>query len=370
MGYASSADRSRPGRPAWLPLAASAIVVPTVLAGVTLLWPRPQIEGDLNAAATEALSSAGVPGATLALSGRDATLSGVAGPDAEQALAAVRGVDGIRVAELAAGGTDGTDGGAGAGAGAAAAAPFALTSRGDDIVLTGVVGTEEERAALVAAATAQSGGRPVVDELTVTPGAAPLDAGRVGAATAAVAGIGGDGLTATIDGDTVTLTGAVADDAAKAAAEEAVTAALPGVAVDNQLTVDPSLGGAGAAGELDAAAKAQLQSAIDALIAGAPITFEPNSPQLTPAGADTVAEVLELVTAAPGAALQVDGYVATGPGDGRLTAQELSDQRAATVRDALAAGGVPADRITARGLGEGSTPAAEAAGRRVEITVV
>ncbi len=83
-----------------------------------------------------------------------------------------------------------------------------------------------------------------------------------------------------------------------------------------------------------------------------------------------MARLLELVRAAPGARLQIDGFVATGPGNGRLTAQQLSDQRAAAVRDALVAGGVPADALVARGLGEGSSPAAQAAGRRVDITVV
>ena len=80
--------------------------------------------------------------------------------------------------------------------------------------------------------------------------------------------------------------------------------------------------------------------------------------------------LVELVRAAPGARLQVDGFVATGPGNGRLTAQQLSEQRAAVVRDALVAAGVPAGNIVARGLGEGSNPAAQAAGRRVDITVI
>ena len=40
------------------------------------------------------------------------------------------------------------------------------------------------------------------------------------------------------------------------------------------------------------------------------------------------------------------------------------------MRDALTAGGIPADHLVARGLGEGTTPAAQAAGRRVDITVI
>ena len=55
-----TADRSR--RPAWLPLIAAAVLVPTVLAGVTQLWPRPQIEDQLTRFGGEALATAGFPG--------------------------------------------------------------------------------------------------------------------------------------------------------------------------------------------------------------------------------------------------------------------------------------------------------------------
>jgi len=124
------------------------------------------------------------------------------------------------------------------------------------------------------------------------------------------------------------------------------------------------------AGDLDAAAKQALQAKISALVAAAPITFGPDSPQLTPQGSATLAQVLTAVRAAPGARLNIDGYVATGRGNGLLTAQQLSDQRAATVRDALVAGGVPADQLTVRGRGEDTAAADRAFGRRVEITVV
>ncbi|GAA3233130.1 hypothetical protein GCM10017691_28480 [Pseudonocardia petroleophila] len=241
---------------------------------------------------------------------------------------------------------------------------------GADVVLTGVVGSEAERDALVAAATEQAGGATVVDELTVTPGALPqpgVTTTSVGAIAALLGAVPAD-IATSIDGDTLTLTGTAPDSASAQAAGAALGALLPGTTVDNQLAV--AGGGAAASGELDDAGKRELQTAIDALVAGAPITFEPNSPALTASGAATVDGIVTLVALVPGARVQVDGYVATGPGDGVLTAQELSDQRAAAVRDALVAGGVPADNITARGLGEGDTPAAQAAGRRVEITVV
>ncbi|MCX6467277.1 MAG: hypothetical protein NTW05_27385, partial [Pseudonocardiales bacterium] len=102
MGNASSAERSPTRRrPAWLPLAAAGLVVPTVLAGLTLLWPRPQIEDGLTGAATEALAAAGLAPTGVVFSGRDATISGLVGADGQRAIEVVEGVAGVRVAELA-----------------------------------------------------------------------------------------------------------------------------------------------------------------------------------------------------------------------------------------------------------------------------
>ncbi|MFC4947574.1 OmpA family protein [Pseudonocardia sp. GCM10023141] len=367
-------------RPAWLPLVAAALVVPTALAGLTLLWPRQQIEDQLTQSARTALAGAGFSQAGLRFNGRDATLSGIPEADRQAAIDAVQGVAGVRVAAFP---VPGSGGGTGTGNGPAGpppapapapappgqpAQPFGIARSGDTVVLTGAVGSEDERARLLAAAKATAGGHEVVDKLTVAPGStlpAGVDATSIGAATTALAAASGD-LAVSIAADKVTLTGAAASDAAKAAAGQALRAALGGIPVDNQLTVAPA---AAPAGDLDAAAKAKLQAGIDQLLAASPITFGPDSPQLTAQGRDTVAKVMDLVRAATGVRLQIDGYVATGPGNGRLTAQQLSDQRAATVRDALVAGGVAADHVVARGLGEGTTPTDRALGRRVVITV-
>ena len=53
-----SSDRSAPRTP-WGALVASAVIVPTVLAGLTLAWPRPQIESAL-AGSADAVSAARV----------------------------------------------------------------------------------------------------------------------------------------------------------------------------------------------------------------------------------------------------------------------------------------------------------------------
>ena len=277
-------DRSTPRTP-WFPLVASAIVVPTVLAGFTLLWPRTQIQDTLTTRAGAALSAAGINGATVSFDGRDATISGVSAAEAAQAVQAVEGATGVRFAQVT--------GAGGAGGGVAAAPTSTATSA----------------ATSAAAATSES---------------AP----------------------------TSTAASAAAPTSAPAATSSAPATPAP------------------AGGDLDAAAKQELQAKIAALTSAAPISFRGDSPQLTPQGQATLAKVLPLVLAAPGARLEIDGFVATGRGDGRLTAQQLSDQRAAVVRDAMVAGGVPADHLTVRGRGEDTASADRALGRRADITVV
>jgi outer membrane protein OmpA-like peptidoglycan-associated protein len=263
-------DRSAPRTP-WVALVVSAIAVPTILAGLTLLWPGQQIQNTLTERAGAALSAAGISGAAVRFDGRDATISGVSDAEAAQAIQAVEDATGVRVAQVVAGGGTGTA--------PASASPTTSAS------------------ASVPTSTASVA--------TSTPVATP---------TPAPAPSGG--------------------------------------------------------GDLDPASKQALQAKITALTTAAPITFGGDSPQLTAQGKATVAKVLATVLAAPGARLKIDGYVAPGPGNGVLTAQQLSDQRAAAVRDALVAGGVPADHLTAQGRGEDTTSANRALGRRAAITVV
>lgn len=278
-------DRSVP-RPPWLPLVVSTVAVPTILAGLTLLWPGQQIENTLTDRAGAALSAAGITGATVRFGGRDATISGVSDAEAAQAIQAVEDATGVRVAQV-------VGGGAGSG---------------------------------VASATASAPSSSAVTSAEASPSAAASSAASAPAST---------------------------------------TAASGGAGVTSAPTTSAPSGG----GDLDAAAKKALQAQITGLTKAAPITFGADVPQLTAQGQATLAKVVALVRAAPGARLEIDGYVATGPGNGVLTAQQLSDQRAAAVRDALVAGGVPADHLTARGRGEDAS-AGPALGRRADITVV
>jgi outer membrane protein OmpA-like peptidoglycan-associated protein len=110
--------------------------------------------------------------------------------------------------------------------------------------------------------------------------------------------------------------------------------------------------------------RAQLTEVLSAQ----PIRFGADSAELAGPPADTARHVAELIKAGPAAPVLVEGFVADTPG-GPEKVLRLSEKRAAVVAEALVAAGVPADRITARGLGAQRALATVEESRRVEITI-
>ena len=125
--------------------------------------------------------------------------------------------------------------------------PFGLSRTAAGIVLTGSVPDEATRSALVAAVKAAAPGVTVTDQLTVaagTAGAGLPTAATLGALVAALP----DGAAAAYQNGTITLTGQVASEAAKAAAGAAAAAAFPSAKVANGLTVSAPVVAAECAG--------------------------------------------------------------------------------------------------------------------------
>ncbi|OLT11520.1 hypothetical protein BJF78_05050 [Pseudonocardia sp. CNS-139] len=79
---------------------AALFAVPTVLAGVALGWPGPQLADGLRARSAAALDAAGLPDVHVALDGRDARLGNVPAGAEGSAVSAVGGVGGVRTVEL------------------------------------------------------------------------------------------------------------------------------------------------------------------------------------------------------------------------------------------------------------------------------
>jgi outer membrane protein OmpA-like peptidoglycan-associated protein len=103
------------------------------------------------------------------------------------------------------------------------------------------------------------------------------------------------------------------------------------------------------------------------------VLFATGSYTLKPAARETMAKISGILLAHPGLTLQIEGYTdSVGSVDYN---QQLSQQRADSVRDFLAAEGVAASSITAKGFGEANpvasndTPEGRQHNRRVEIVV-
>lgn len=79
---------------------AAMLLVPALLAGVSLLWPGPQLADDLRNRAAATLAEAGMDTVTVTVAGRDARLDAVPSGSEEAAAAMVAGVGGIRDVQI------------------------------------------------------------------------------------------------------------------------------------------------------------------------------------------------------------------------------------------------------------------------------
>ena len=247
---------------------------------------------------------------------------------------------------------------------AAGAGTFALTNQGDSVVVEGVVPDEAAKKTVVDAATKAAGDKKVIDKVTVTAGAPAPDAAQLAKGFSSLPA--GEGVKLDFDGQKVTLTGEVADDAAKKAAGDKATGDFPGVTVDNQLTVK----GGAATGAADCG---QVNQTVTALVKGNNPTFADNSTRLVSGSKPTLNKVAAAIKACPDAKVTIAGHTDnTGTAARNKT---LSQGRANAVKAYLSGQGVKASNITATGFGQdkpiapNTTAAGRDANRRVDITV-
>jgi len=104
------------------------------------------------------------------------------------------------------------------------------------------------------------------------------------------------------------------------------------------------------------------------------VLFESGSARLQPGAEAEIAQIAEILKRQPGASLDITGHT-----DNRGTErhnQDLSERRAATIRDRLVDNGVDASRVRAGGQGEhepiatNDTATGRATNRRIDITVL
>ena len=221
----------------------------------------------------------------------------------------------------------------------AAPAPVVQAMLSDGILtLTGKVATEAQHQALLGRAGGVVAATNVVDQLTVDAAVALDDAtatnlGNVLAAMPPNLVSGEAGW----NGSSLSARGVYADDVARAAFQSAAGA----VGITADLQPRPA-----ATAEQATALEAEL----NALVAAEPILFDKGATTISAASQGTVQKVAGIAKRYAGVKIDVRGHTDSEGDAGRnLT---LSEQRAASVRDALVALGVPAADLTSTGFGE------------------
>ncbi len=208
---------------------------------------------------------------------------------------------------------------------------------GTTATVRGLVSNDLEAASVIAAAEAVEGVTPpVINELRVL----QPEVDEV------VAGLGIDQPSSPVETNldtspvarVVTLTGSVASEEAKAAAEAAVRAVAGVTDVNNQLEV------AGPTAEV-------VTTNLNELFDLNPIQFRSGSDVILDESLPTLQSAIEILQGASAdIRLEVQGYTDTS--GGTEANQRLSERRAAAVRQFLVDGGVGAEVLTSNGFGE------------------
>ena len=193
-------------------------------------------------------------------------------------------------------------------------------------------------------------------------GAAPAPANGAAAPGAAAPGAPAPGAPA----GGAPANGAPAPGVAGGAPGAAPGAGAPGTGASGQ----PAPGnGSGSTAGGAASDLAALQARIDGIVAAAPISFRPNSAELSDSGSQSLRAVARELGTVPTARVAVTGHAAPLGGPGTPDPQQLSEQRATTVADELAAAGVARDRLQTRGVSDTDPGPSPAAARRADVTV-
>lgn len=356
----------------------AAVLVPVLLAAVLLGAKAGATESDLESRSRAALEARGITGVQVEFDGRDATVSASGGGDLEKARAVIAAVDGVRTVTTNPG-TPSPSVGVAEEPGATTSAvptatppaiqvaPFTLARTTGKFTVQAVVRDQQAKDKVAAEVQAlldedtDFDNQLSVDQATGIPNPTALSALLHALSTAT-----GD-ASVKYDGDKVTLSGQVADQATKATAARAAATAVPGAVIANELQVP------GAAKPTVSEECQTFESRLTRVMGQNKIVFLSGTPIVNEASRDSVVRAAEVLKSCDTVAVEVGGHT-DNLGD-PATSQPLSQQRADAVKAALVKLGVPAERITSRGYGEtrpvapNTTSAGRIANRRVEIRV-
>jgi OOP family OmpA-OmpF porin len=206
------------------------------------------------------------------------------------------------------------------------------------VVLSGAVGSDLERLVLVQQANTVVAPANVANQLTVDPLTPILPADRFAAFVGLLTSMPLQLVTGELgwNGSDVSVSGSYADDRSRAAFAATADQLGVGVALDERAAAT-------------AASAAAMESDLNALVAGEPILFDKGATTISLASLATMQKVAGIAKRVAGVIIEVQGHTDSEGDPGRnLT---LSEQRAASVLDALVLLGVPAADLVANGFG-------------------
>lgn len=350
----------------------AALAVPVLLTAVLIPARAGTTEDDLRERTTAALKARGIEAGGVDFDGRNARVTVPAGVDPAVVQEVVSGVDGVRSVELvngqAAGATP-TPAPTSSSTPTQSDVPAFEVGRTDrSIRVQAPVRSQAVKDAIAAEVEQVLGEDREYDDRTTIDAANGLaEASTVSALLRALA-IGGGDASVRYDGDTVTLSGQVPDQATKATIGRAAAAAVPGAVIADELA-------------LPAPPKSAVSepcrtfpSRLAEFNRQYPINFLSGTSIVNDASKPAVVKAAAVLKSCTTVRVEVAGH--TDDLGSPASSLPLSERRAAALKAELVRLGVGANRILAHGYGEAfpiasnATGAGRVANRRAEIRVV
>jgi OOP family OmpA-OmpF porin len=349
----------------------AALAVPVLLTAVLIPAKAGTTEDDLHDRTLAALQARGIETRSIDFNGREAKIVVPAGVDAAEVRDVVAGVDGVRSVRVEGGSATTPTPAPSTSAAppdATAVAPFEVGRTDRAIRVQAPVQSQAVKEAIAAEVDQVLGeDREYDDRTTIDPASGLRDATTLAALLRAIA-IGTGDASVRYDGSTVTLSGAVPDQATKATVGRAAAKAVPGAVIADQL-------------QLPAPPKSTVsepcrtfQSRLSEFSRQYKINFLSGTSIVNDASKGSVRKAAVLLKSCPTVRVEVAGH--TDSLGSPQTSLPLSERRAAEVKAELVRLGVNPNRILAHGYGEAfpiasnSTATGRIANRRAELRVV
>ncbi|TDW14222.1 channel-forming protein ArfA/OmpATb [Kribbella kalugense] len=345
----------------------AALAVPVLLTAVLIPAKAGTTEDDLRDRTLAALQARGIETSSVDFNGRDAKITVPDGVDPNAVRAVVTGVEGVRSVRIE-GGTTPTPSPTSAPPEESGVPAFEVGRTDQAIRVQAPVRSQAVKDAIAADVDQLLGeDREYDDRTTIDPAAGLADAAPISALLRALA-IGTGDASVRYDGDTVTLSGQVPDQATKATVGRAAAKAVPGAVVADQLQLPtPPKSAVSEPCRTFQTRLAEFSRMYKInFLSGTSIVNDASKPSVVKAAA-----VLKSCTTAR---VEVAGH--TDDLGSPASSLPLSERRAAAVKAELVRLGINANRILANGYGQAfpiasnATGAGRVANRRAEIRVV